>query len=666
MARFGLVGGAYQSQNVAADNQACINLYVEKDESGAGKSDLMLLSTPGLALAYQLPDSPIRAEFYVSTAGVLSRAFAIAGSTLCELIPQAGVAVGTVANGGVIVRGGVANDGKPACMASSNIQLIIASGGQGYCFTLATNILTPPIATIVGAIQVIYIDGFFIASIADSARFFVSGAEDGINWDAGQTDIVSVFPDNVVSMNTILRTLCLFGKKKSVCYYDSGGSGVNTFPFDVVPGGTSEQGSAATFGIVPADNTLFGIWKDDKGSGVAFRAVGYSFQRISTHAIEFAWQSYPKISDAVAYAYQDQGHTVIHWHFPSANNGLGATWCFDVATGLWFQKAFWDSGLGKFTAHRSWMHMFAFDKHLVGDWASGNIYQMAIQAPDGLGGWNFATDFGNAIHRIRTSPYVGNDGGFTTINYFELMADTGLGPNPPLLAGGTAAYDSTFIQTIGGTALGKFRARIAVSSVAGHTYNIQGLFQNVGAVPLVARLVNAVGSSSSAQTIAAGATAQVSLNLVGDGTPFFYQMETQNIGDQITAIGFNALAFDETAGTAIVALSATFQGAWAAVSGAVVTLAQNQQNPLSTPRGPQVLLQWSDDGGRKYSNGRIIDLGQIGQFKKRLIQRLLGRFWGSIGRIWKLTYSDPAPLRIVDAVIDPPQQRLAVKLREQA
>jgi len=52
-------------------------------------------------------------------------------------------------------------------------------------------------------------------------------------------------------------------------------------------------------------------------------------------------------------------------------------------------------------------------------------------------------------------------------NYFkslELEIEAGLGPSPPLLSGGTAAYDSTLIQITGGALLAKFRSRVIIFS----------------------------------------------------------------------------------------------------------------------------------------------------------------------------------------------------------
>lgn len=52
--RFGLVGPSYQSQNLSADNQACVNFYLEQDESGAGNAPVVLMPTPGTKLFVEL------------------------------------------------------------------------------------------------------------------------------------------------------------------------------------------------------------------------------------------------------------------------------------------------------------------------------------------------------------------------------------------------------------------------------------------------------------------------------------------------------------------------------------------------------------------------------------------------------------------------------------
>lgn len=608
MSRFGFCGGAYQAEAFSADQQSCINLYAEKNESGAAKSELCLLSSPGLSLFSTLPDAPLRGEWQVQIPNSPQRAFAVSGSTLFEVF----------ADGTFLARGNVVNNGKPASLASSNIQLMIASGGQGYCLNFASNLLTGPIATIAGVTQVGYSDGFFTAAIGGTAQFFVSAPLDGTSWDPAQTAIVSVFPDNIISAIVDHREILLFGQKQSQGYYDSG----NTFPYDVIPGGFCEQGSAATFGVTRADNTIFGIWKDERGAGVAFRLQGATPQRISTHAIEFAWQGYARMDDAEAYSFQLLGHTFVHWYFPAANK----SWRYDVATGLWHEVAFWNGR--SFDAHRSRCHMMAFGKHLVGDPITGSIYQMDIPKADGLGGWNFVTDFGNPIRRVRRSPYVGSAGEYNYFKSLEIMADTGLAslpaqvaPTQMLLADANGVIWALTVNDDG-------TLSISVSFGAPSTL-----------------ILNDPGNTTSWQIgVTIGGLLTTTAVLFKATNPVFAALVSSGV---------------QLGGSINYQLQVTNAGALQTVAGGPVL------------RSPQMMLKWSKDGGHTWSNERFMDMGQIGQFGKRMIERRLPRVWGSTAIIWEVSFSDMAPLRITDAdlVAEPDlgqSGRLAQKLRAQA
>jgi hypothetical protein len=74
--------------------------------------------------------------------------------------------------------------------------------------------------------------------------------------------------------------------------------------------------------------------------GIVYRANGYTAQRISTHAVEWQIQQYGNLSDAIAYTYQQDGHSFYVLIFPSANT----TWVFDVATSLWHERAAFING----------------------------------------------------------------------------------------------------------------------------------------------------------------------------------------------------------------------------------------------------------------------------------------------------------------------------------
>jgi hypothetical protein len=116
------------------------------------------------------------------------------------------------------------------------------------------------------------------------------------------------------------------------------------------------------------DNGLFWLGADARGQGIVYRANGYTGQRISTHAVEWQIQQYSTLTDAIAYTYQQDGHSFYVLTFPSGN----ATWVYDVATGAWHERAGWDNGL--FTRHRSNCQMAFNHKIVVGDYQNGNIY----------------------------------------------------------------------------------------------------------------------------------------------------------------------------------------------------------------------------------------------------------------------------------------------------
>ena len=65
---------------------------------------------------------------------------------------------------------------------------------------------------------------------------------------------------------------------------------------------------------------------------------------------------------------------------------------------------------------------------------------------------------------------------------------------------------------------------------------------------------------------------------------------------------------------------------------------------------PQVMLDWSDDKGKTWSNDRIIDIsndiGAIGEYEKRVIFRRLGQ---STGRVFRVRMSDAGRLVILGA-----------------
>lgn len=61
---------------------------------------------------------------------------------------------------------------------------------------------------------------------------------------------------------------------------------------------------------------------------------------------------------------------------------------------------------------------------------------------------------------------------------------------------------------------------------------------------------------------------------------------------------------------------------------------------------PNIMLDWSDDGGRTWSSARQASLGKIGEFGKRLIFRRLGQ---SYSRVFRLRMSDEGRMVLLGA-----------------
>lgn len=72
---------------------------------------------------------------------------------------------------------------------------------------------------------------------------------------------------------------------------------------------------------------------------------------------------------------------------------------------------------------------------------------------------------------------------------------------------------------------------------------------------------------------------------------------------------------------------------------------------LATGQGsdPQAMLQFSDDGGRTWSNELWRSIGKVGEFRHQAIWTQLGT---ARSRIFKLTVSDPVKLVIIGAYVD--------------
>lgn len=196
--------------------------------------------------------------------------------------------------------------------------------------------------------------------------------------------------DNLITLYEQDRELWLIGERTSEVWYNSGGA---NFAFSRVPGAGPQIGCGAKHSITLMGNTLMWLARNEQGENFVVCTEQYAWRRLSTHAIEKAIASYPIVSDAIGYAYQDEGHLFYVLTFPTAD----VTWVFDATIEIWHQRLSYDSNAGVYHRHRGNCYMNFQDLRMVGDYQSGQVHQMSRK---------YFTDAGQVIRRQRRTPHV--------------------------------------------------------------------------------------------------------------------------------------------------------------------------------------------------------------------------------------------------------------------
>jgi len=344
-----ILGSSYVARSVNAADSRMVNLFPEIVPEG-GKEPAFLNRAPGLRLLATVGSGPIRGLW---TYG--GSAYVVSGIKLYKID----------ANYTATFLGLVSGAG-PVSMADNGTQLFIACNGPSYIYNASTNVfvqISDP--DFPGAVCVAYLDGYFVFNEPNSQKVWVTSLLDGSAVDPLDFASVEGSPDNLVSLIVDHREVWLFGTNSVEVWYDAGNA---DFPLARLQGAFNEIGCAAAYSVAKLDNALFWLGSDARGSGIVYRANGYTGQRVSTHAVEFAIQNYGDISDAVGYTYQQEGHAFYVLIFPSANT----TWVYDVSTQAWHERAGFSNG--SFTRHRSNCQLNFNNEIIVGDYENGNLY----------------------------------------------------------------------------------------------------------------------------------------------------------------------------------------------------------------------------------------------------------------------------------------------------
>lgn len=446
MSEFGFVGAAYEAESIYQDAQVCLNWYPEIDPVKKDRGVISLYPTPGLTTLVSL-DNPAQVRGMHPLPGGTS-AIVVSGNIVYMLTaPFTATRIGTLLTSTGPVS--ITDNGYAAylCDGSNryyymlapwvgNVSISNGSGGagtqltinsttsgvlaigmvlSGVGITLGTTVVsgsgtswvvsTPSNVTSVnataaqiltqvtdgpfnGANTVDNVDNYIIYNSPNSNQWGCtnvgSTASSGLNFAATLTA-----PGNLVGLIANKREVYILSEYTSEIWVDVGSY---PFPFQIVPGSSIQHGCAARGSISRLGESFAFLAQDTRGIATVVMMNGYSAQRISTHAVEYAIQNYSIVSDAIAFTYQEDGHEFYVLTFPTAD----VTWAYDLATGLWAKRAWTDNQNVDHRIRANCMMNFG-GKVIVGDWQNGNLYLMDKSS---------LTDNGQKVIRRRRCPHL--------------------------------------------------------------------------------------------------------------------------------------------------------------------------------------------------------------------------------------------------------------------
>lgn len=413
MPDFGFVGTSYEAPSIYQDAQECINFFAEIDptKQPGERGIVALYPTPGLTERVQLPAGEVRGLFTMSGSQYM---MAVCGNGVYTIDTSMNATlVGNLTTSTGIVSISENNS------TTIGLAAYIVDGPNRYTYAFTSGIFATAPST----------DGPWQgATVVDNIDNYNIYNEPGTqNWactDLGSTASTQAlygtkdgYSDKLVTLIVDRRQVYLLGEVTTEVWQDVGNTiaGITTFPFQRIPGTSMQSGCGAAYSVARLGNSFAFVARDTRGNSTIEIIEGYSFKRISTHAVEQSLLN-QVVSDAIAFTYQIEGHEMYVVTFPSIGEGL--TWVYDLSTGLWHKWLSWNDDTNTYTRHRANCGAYFANMYLVGDFENGKIYSVENEV---------YTEDGNFIRRLRRAPHITSDLQRQYFESFQIQFQPGVG-----------------------------------------------------------------------------------------------------------------------------------------------------------------------------------------------------------------------------------------------
>lgn len=368
-----------------------VNGYSEMAE-GDKADQFAVMAIPGLVPFSTLGSLPVRGLHRMG-----ETLYAVAGATLYS-----------IASDGTETPLGTITGDDPVMMADNGSQLAIQGGADNQTgYVLDSGTLYSPVPNLPAVSNVVYIDGYFVWSVADSDQFIISAINDGLTYNPLDVATVEGDPDDILAMVNDHRELQFYGARTVELWYNSGAA---DFPFARQGNAFIERGIIDRNSLIKIDNSVHFVG-DDR---VVYRLNGYDPTRISTHAIE------TQISSASWF--RAWTSTILGHKFYVLNTDLGC-WVYDMATGAWHER----KSLGRLN-YRCGSSANCYGSDLYGDIYTGKIYRPDVYVD---------TEDGDEIPLEIQLPSFQTNRSRSTLYSFEVQIQAGVGnedsPDPQIV-----------------------------------------------------------------------------------------------------------------------------------------------------------------------------------------------------------------------------------------
>lgn len=383
-------GPTYTNRSMDVGSQVTRNFYPEIN-SGT-QEPTALMPFPGLTL-------------FSSPSGGANRGFGVHKG---ELYTVNGTTLYKIDSSGAVTNLGTVSGSSRCVMESDGTNLVIATGStRPYVYDGITLTLTTDV-DLHTSNSVAYINQRVVYDGADGDVIF-----------ADLTDPTTVKSENITKAESdpdgtdyvwaFKQQLFVAGSNTIQPYWNSG---TGNPPYEPILNSTQQIGVKAKYSISHDREFSYFLGSDLN----IYQFDGLSCRPIGNPAICQRIASYSSASDAIGMCMTLDGMDFYLITFPAGDE----TWLYQVGSGLWTNLAYGVEG-GR---HLINAHAFIYNKHLVADRRTGNIYYLDFNA---------FTDNGDVIQRQRDtvaisarSLGIGRPNALLTMNWLRVIVEPGV------------------------------------------------------------------------------------------------------------------------------------------------------------------------------------------------------------------------------------------------